>query len=352
MIGQSSYSFSVGFSIFLTNESVFLSSTRQGLVSEDDIEYHSFEEIATTPAIESSQAPAEFQGLVDEMKRFKSEFDAVKELPDSQHDLGSFWLRKTKKPVLAVLLVRRKDGTLKLYRGTNMEVSMPTGSLCAERNVIGSALADDITLKRENLVAVAVLSASLEKSSGADRFNLFNSFENVSLHEASTPSLVLPLPLSLPPPAVGRISRSNSLCDLLGYSPDREGSEGSMKGPAGDGIEKSRSGSTTTGSLEPVLCKPAASPRRGVDIRNLHLMTGPSSSGSLLRDEPEARQFKERGRVVQRIGVEHNDMNPLKPCGACSEWIKKIVEQNPNFSIVTFTDSNCSGIYIEQIDSS
>jgi hypothetical protein len=43
-----------------------------------------------------------------------------------------------------------------------MEVSMPTGSLCAERNVIGSALAADLTLRREDIRYVAVLSLSLE----------------------------------------------------------------------------------------------------------------------------------------------------------------------------------------------
>ena len=67
-----------------------------------------------------------------EMKRFIQTFaDVSKEGHNS--DLGSFWLRKTKKMVLAVLLVE-KDGIRKFYRGCNMEVSMPTGSLCAERN--------------------------------------------------------------------------------------------------------------------------------------------------------------------------------------------------------------------------
>ena len=56
-------------------------------------------------------------------------------MPEKDNDLSTFWLRKTKKPVLAVLLVRKSDQSLKLYRGTNMEVSMPTGSLCAERLV-------------------------------------------------------------------------------------------------------------------------------------------------------------------------------------------------------------------------
>ena len=48
--------------------------------------------------------------------------------------------QKALKPVIAVLAVETPDGKVKLYRGTNMEVSMPTGSLCAERNVIGTAL--------------------------------------------------------------------------------------------------------------------------------------------------------------------------------------------------------------------
>jgi hypothetical protein len=38
-----------------------------------------------------------------------------------------------------------------------MEVSMPTGSLCAERNVIGTALADNPSLKRQDLKLIAVL---------------------------------------------------------------------------------------------------------------------------------------------------------------------------------------------------
>lgn len=44
----------------------------------------------------------------------------------------------------------------------SIQVSMPTGSLCAERNVIGSALADDLSLKREDILVVAVLSLSLQ----------------------------------------------------------------------------------------------------------------------------------------------------------------------------------------------
>ena len=54
---------------------------------------------------QASEVSAEFQLIVEDMKKFKQEFDQVRILPDSAHDLNSFWLRKTKKPVLAVLLV-------------------------------------------------------------------------------------------------------------------------------------------------------------------------------------------------------------------------------------------------------
>ena len=46
----------------------------------------------------------------------------------------------------------------------------------------------------------------------------------------------------------------------------------------------------------------------------------------------------------------YSDMNPLKPCGACNEWLKKIAEVNPRFSVITFTDDSCAGVYVEEID--
>jgi len=47
--------------------------------------------------------------------------------------------------------------------------------------------------------------------------------------------------------------------------------------------------------------------------------------------------------------VERTDMNPLKPCGACSEWLKKVAEVNPAFKVLSFTDQNCTGVYCESI---
>eukprot|EP00928_Gymnodinium_smaydae_P013529 TRINITY_DN14932_c0_g3_i1.p1 TRINITY_DN14932_c0_g3~~TRINITY_DN14932_c0_g3_i1.p1 ORF type:complete len:544 (-),score=79.66 TRINITY_DN14932_c0_g3_i1:302-1933(-) len=81
-------------------------------------------------------------------------------------DLERFWLRKTRKPVLSVLLVQRDGGPLRMHRGINLEVSMPTGSLCAERNVIGTAFACDPSLRREDLRAIAVLAVGDPPSKG------------------------------------------------------------------------------------------------------------------------------------------------------------------------------------------
>ena len=75
------------------------------------------------------------------------------------HELMEFWLRKTRKPVLAVVLVRAgADGPRQYFRAMNLEVSMPTGSLCSERAAIAAALAADPGLRRRDIRMVAVLS--------------------------------------------------------------------------------------------------------------------------------------------------------------------------------------------------
>lgn len=128
-------------------------------IVQDDLEVHSFEDMETVPAMDVNLAQDDVKLVVQEMNTFRSYFlDTMQ----SENDISQFWLRKTKKPVLAVLLVSGKDGKPILYRGTNMEVSMPTGSLCAERNVIGTALASNPGLKREDLRMVAVLAVPVD----------------------------------------------------------------------------------------------------------------------------------------------------------------------------------------------
>lgn len=135
---------------------------REQRIYEDDVEFHMFEEIATEPAMRLKDLtdPLVLKAVA-EIDSFHREFEAVAARDDN--DLRAFWLRKTMKAVLAVLIVQHPaTGELLAYRGTNLEVSLPTGSLCAERNAIGTAFAANMALKREDIKLVAVYSAAIE----------------------------------------------------------------------------------------------------------------------------------------------------------------------------------------------
>lgn len=53
--------------------------------------------------------------------------------------------------------------------------------------------------------------------------------------------------------------------------------------------------------------------------------------------------------TAQTVRVVAADVNPLQPCGACTEWLKKIAEVNPAFKVLSFTDANCTGVFCESI---
>ena len=55
--------------------------------------------------------------VVTEMALFREEFTRVVSDQSRENDLSAFWLRKTKKPVLAVLLVQKPGEQFKLFRG-------------------------------------------------------------------------------------------------------------------------------------------------------------------------------------------------------------------------------------------
>ena len=59
-------------------------------------------------------------------------------------------------------------------------------------------------------------------------------------------------------------------------------------------------------------------------------------SGEILGAEPGG----EGGEVA---------LNPLDPCGACMEWLKKIAEVNPDFVVLTFTNTACEKCYTTPI---
>jgi cytidine deaminase len=267
-------------------------------IVNDDIEVHSFEAMETIPPVDGRSCEDPMIARVTrEMKTFKEEM--VRTL-SADNDILRFWLRKTHKPVIAVLLVQ-SDGSDEepvLYRGTNMEVSMPTGSLCAERNVIGTALADRPSLRREDLKLIAVLAVPLADIGRGG-----------------------------PPPELPGMRRVHSCianidCDLTptsqlvrraSYGSD-EDREWILPSPRTD----SRAAET-----------PSSTPRRTI---------------SLVSRSYRANAASSRRTVV--LPSSYRDLNPLRPCGACNEWLKKIAECNPYFKILTFTDADCNGVYV------
>ena len=50
---------------------------------------------------------------------------------------------------------------------------------------------------------------------------------------------------------------------------------------------------------------------------------------------------------MHRPESQANHLNPIAPCGACTEWIKKIAEVNPDFVVITFTDPDCHHLFIK-----
>ena len=73
--------------------------------------------------------------------------------------------------VLAVVMLRRKDGTYEFYEGVNTEVAIQTGSLCAERAAIAAARADSPNLARFEICAIGTIYAPLTKEEGEPKKN-------------------------------------------------------------------------------------------------------------------------------------------------------------------------------------
>lgn len=79
-------------------------------------------------------------------------------------------------------------------------------------------------------------------------------------------------------------------------------------------------------------------PLLDVDVPAISLaVSAPAASDSTsLAASASASMFAEGG-------------NPLGPCGACNEWLKKIYEVNPDFRVVTFTDTSCRFAYVREV---
>ncbi|CAJ1949917.1 unnamed protein product [Cylindrotheca closterium] len=328
-------------------------------IVDSDIEIHSFEEMETVPALSTKQLqdkPLVMQ-VVDEIKTFSMEMTRI--MSFDNHDIQKFWLRKTHKPVLAVLAVQMPDGRIKLYRGTNMEVSMPTGSLCAERNVIGTALADNPSLKRQDLKAIAVL--SVPKPSKHQFGRLVRSGSVASY--CSMPSLAPDFDNGESPKLMPSYSTETLVVEQQGspvfqdLTNDRRPRAFSNASASPSLMAVSRTpplhpNSITNTAAEPgtapvppsITLGPAAAAAAAVmqpksPIRRVSVYHG------LENNNKRIKQKTTRSRKRHLFVHSNDDMNPLRPCGACNEWLKKIAESNPYFQILTFTDADCNGVY-------
>ena len=320
--------------------------------------------------------------VVEEMMRFKDEM--MRALKSSHNDIMKFWLRKTQKPVLAVLLVQIPDkGKWIMYRGTNMEVSMPTGSLCAERNVIGTALADNPALKREHIKMVAVLYVPPPPlEAPVTNYNIPTASPASSVaavaganDDTGALSAVGTNPANSTA-SLGASSIAGSVTDLNYYG-DRKISIGSETDDwAGTAVS-----SQQQSSLEIPFCTDAeatkdatpldrssSSPRiltlaqddESGPVRRIALYPSSHASSNVKHVAPAvtsaepstttktARRASSRRRTLVVVQSDR-DLNPLAPCGACNEWLKKIAECNPYFQVVTFTDFNCNGVYCRSL---
>lgn len=69
-----------------------------------------------------------------------------------------------------------------------------------------------------------------------------------------------------------------------------------------------------------------------------------SSRGTL----PGNRHLSPLKRVNQS-STGKGDLNPISPCGACMEWLRKIAEKEPNFRVITFESYDCDKVYVKRI---
>mmetsp|Transcript_124629 Transcript_124629/g.360543 ORF Transcript_124629/g.360543 Transcript_124629/m.360543 type:complete len:365 (+) Transcript_124629:134-1228(+) len=122
----------------------FVKALRIERAKEEDPEFWSLKDVSGEADEPKAMA---IKKAIEELKLYYDDWN------HAGHDV--FWHRKSHQVVLAVVVCRAEDGSLKSYRGMNTEVSLPAGSLCAERAAIARAASD--MRRAAEIEAVAVL---------------------------------------------------------------------------------------------------------------------------------------------------------------------------------------------------
>lgn len=91
------------------------------------------------------------------------------------------------------------------------------------------------------------------------------------------------------------------------------------------------------GDMEASSPRGSASRRRGDQVHQI-VRSYPKHTAGTPRVTPAS--------TARVLVTEQRDFNPLKPCGACSEWLKKVADISPDFAVVTFTDQDLHGHFV------
>jgi len=370
------------------------------------------------PAISITNEDAWFTGnadidshirpLVREMVQHRQQL--LQTLTENRHEVGEFWLRKTRKPVLAVLLVQKPGERPRFFRGINLEVSMPTGSLCAERNVIGTALAQDPSLRRKHIKMVGVLSIPGLSAAGS-------AYHGGVVSQPATPSGSIPgTPVCEPASPIGNMNNfgpsmsfpaaadaassrikssvhgvsSRAAPHMPGTPPivpsasSQNNIQFSQPIPSQQQVQSPRNSSilgasgsdlaagSTLGAAD--VCPPAlpaklpplpiestsspcrfggggGTPGGGSSKRRRLGGNGSSNGGNVGSSQGVWSRLPLKHNAPLPLGsaVVPKDMNPMNPCGTCREWLLKIAEANPNFRVITFATVGCKEIYVNRV---
>ena len=80
----------------------------------------------------------------------------------SNIDENTYWIRKSKKLVLAMVAIKHQNEWHYLP-GNNIEVSIAAGTICAERNAIGACFTKYPNIKKKDIICMAVARFDLKE---------------------------------------------------------------------------------------------------------------------------------------------------------------------------------------------
>ena len=290
-----------------------------------------FDKLEMTPPVRVADTDATVSALVDQLRQYQREFENIRDSRQQHNELQSFWLRKSRQPVLSVLLVKKSEADApRYYRGVNLEVSLPTGSLCSERSAIAAALSADSSLCRSDMKMIAVLALPIQSKQTA----------TLSIHHAVTDGETPKRKRSTASPTHIRI-------EPLGLSSPVQAAKKRKSESEDDGaaaVTRSRSHSlpgNAANDLERIPSSP--SPTTSPQLTALPTPVDAATQAALDAELDLMRVRK------QLASGDDGGRNPISPCGACNEWLKKIAEVNPDFRIVTFTATDTATIFVKAV---